>query len=73
MAKYKLIIVNKSKSFRFNGNKFETRLVVDNQEVLSRLHNDGCRFVKEIKEKAKVKPQKIAIDETTKEDGNGND
>ena len=52
MAKYKLIPnIAGSKSFRFDGKKYETRLV--NQKILKTLFKDGCVFVAESKESKK--------------------
>ncbi len=73
MTKYKLIKkIAGSSSFRFNGLKFETRAVVDNQKVLKRLHNDGCVYVQELKESKKTIKKSIKND-TKKEDNNAND
>lgn len=52
MAKYKLIPnIAGSKSFRFDGKKYVTRLI--NQKVLKTLFIDGCVFVTESKESKK--------------------
>jgi len=56
MAKYKLKKeVANSKSFRFGGVKYETRIV--SQKQLKSLHDNECHFV--VEEKAKApKPSK---------------
>ena len=52
MAKYKLIPnVAGSKSFRFDGKKYVTRLM--NQKNLKTLFKDGCVFITESKESKK--------------------
>jgi hypothetical protein len=67
MAKYKL---NKdvagSKSFRHNGNKYDTNAVKDDQKMLKKLHKDGFEYVVEIKESVKksVKNDKKENDQT---------
>ena len=67
MAKYKLHKdVAGAKSFRHNGNKYQTSDVKDNQRVLKQLHNDGFQYVLETKESVKksVKNDKKENDET---------
>ena len=54
MAKYKLHKdVAGSKSFRFNGNKYDTKSVLGEQKMLKKLYNDGFQYVSEIKESVK--------------------
>lgn len=66
MAKYKLHKdVAGAKSFRYNGNKFETRSV--DQKLLKKLFKDGFEYVIEIKE-----PKKTAKNEQ-KENNESND
>ena len=69
MAKYKLHKdVAGSKSFRYNGNKYETRSAVDNQKLLKKLHNDGFEYVIELKESVKK-----SVTNDKKENDNAND
>ena len=66
MAKYKLHKdVAGAKSFRYKGNKFETRSV--DQKLLKKLFKDGFEYVIEIKE-----PKKTAKNEQ-KENNESND
>tara|TARA_R110001583_G_scaffold19187_6_gene75449 strand:- start:5319 stop:5519 length:201 start_codon:yes stop_codon:yes gene_type:complete len=66
MAKYKLHKnVAGAKSFRYNGNKYET-ISVD-QKILKKLFKDGFEYVSEIKE-----PKKTAKNEQ-KENNESND
>lgn len=64
MAKYKLHKdVAGSKSFRHNGQKFETRFV--DQKIMKQLFKDGFEYVTEIKESKKsVKNGKKENNET---------
>lgn len=54
MAKFKL---NKNiagaQSFRYNGAKYYTADVKDNQKLLKKLHNDGFAHITEIKQSVK--------------------
>ena len=53
MAKYKLHKdVAGAKSFRYNGNKYETNSV--DQKLLKKLFKDGFEYVNEIKEPKKT-------------------
>jgi|TARA_R100000808_G_C2118045_1_gene130082 hypothetical protein len=67
MAKFKLHKdVAGAKSFRYNGNKYETRTV--DQKTLKKLHKDGFEYVIEIKES-----KKSATKNEKKEVNNGDD
>ena len=69
MAKYKLHKdVAGSKSCRYNGNKYESRSVVENQKLLKKLHDDGFEYVVEIKESVKK-----SVTNDKKENDNAND
>ena len=60
MAKYKLHKdVAGAKSFRFNGVKYQTRII--DQKTLKKLFNDGFEYVSETKEAKK--PVKNAQEE----------
>tara|TARA_R110000744_G_scaffold75207_1_gene149748 strand:- start:563 stop:763 length:201 start_codon:yes stop_codon:yes gene_type:complete len=66
MAKYKLHKdVAGAKSFRYNGNKYETNSI--DQKLLKKLFKDGFEYVNEIKE-----PKKTAKNEQ-KENNESND
>tara|TARA_R100000655_G_scaffold65084_1_gene103588 strand:+ start:2492 stop:2701 length:210 start_codon:yes stop_codon:yes gene_type:complete len=69
MAKYKLHKdVAGSKSFRFNGNKYDTKSVLGEQKMLKKLYNDGFQYVSEIKESVKK-----SVKNDKKENDNAND
>jgi len=72
MAKYKLKKeVANSKSFRFGGVKYETRIV--SQKQLKSLHDNECHFVVEEKAKAPKAPKPSKKKSNEEEETTGSD